>query len=29
MNKFEKPGFVEYNGALEIHSSLMTVVVHQ
>ena len=28
MNKFRKMGFVEYNGRLEIHSSLLHVVLH-
>jgi CRP-like cAMP-binding protein len=28
MNKFKKLGFVEYNGALKINPSLLTVVVH-
>jgi CRP/FNR family transcriptional regulator, cyclic AMP receptor protein len=28
MNKFRKLGFVEYNGRLEIHSSLLHVVLH-
>ena len=29
MNKFKKLGFIEYNGELKIHPSLVTVVVHQ
>ena len=28
MNKFRKLGFIEYNGALKVHSSLMSVVLH-
>ena len=28
MNKFRKLGFVEYNGGLEVHSSLLGVVLH-
>jgi CRP/FNR family transcriptional regulator, cyclic AMP receptor protein len=28
MNKFRKLGFIEYNGALKIHSSLLSVVLH-
>jgi CRP/FNR family cyclic AMP-dependent transcriptional regulator len=28
MNKFRKLGFVDYNGGLEIHSSLLHVVLH-
>ena len=28
MNKFRKLGFIEYNGALEVHSSLLNVVLH-
>jgi CRP/FNR family cyclic AMP-dependent transcriptional regulator len=28
MNKFRKMGFVDYNGHLEIHSSLLNVVLH-
>jgi CRP/FNR family cyclic AMP-dependent transcriptional regulator len=28
MNKFRKLGFVEYNGTLEVHSSLLDVVLH-
>jgi len=29
MNKFKKLGFVEYNGALKINPSLVTVIVHE
>jgi CRP-like cAMP-binding protein len=28
MNRFRKLGFVEYNGSLKIHSSLLNVVLH-
>ena len=28
MNKFRKLGFIEYNGDLKIHDSLMSVVLH-
>jgi CRP/FNR family transcriptional regulator, cyclic AMP receptor protein len=28
LNKFRKLGFIEYNGDLKVHSSLMTVLVH-
>jgi CRP/FNR family cyclic AMP-dependent transcriptional regulator len=28
MNKFRKMGFVDYNGGMEIHSSLLNVVLH-
>ena len=28
MNKFRKLGFVEYNGGLEVHSSLLGIVLH-
>jgi CRP/FNR family transcriptional regulator, cyclic AMP receptor protein len=28
MNKFRKLGFVRYNGELEVHSSLLNVVLH-
>jgi CRP-like cAMP-binding protein len=28
MNKFRRLGFIEYNGRLEIHSSLLSVVLH-
>jgi CRP/FNR family transcriptional regulator, cyclic AMP receptor protein len=27
MNKFRKLGFIEYNGVLEVHSSLLSVVL--
>jgi len=29
MNKFRKLGFIEYNGGLQIHSSLLNVVLHE
>lgn len=28
MNKFRKLGFIEYNGTLKVHSSLVNVIVH-
>jgi CRP-like cAMP-binding protein len=28
MNKFRKLGFIDYNGHLEVHSSLLTVILH-
>ena len=28
MNKFRKLGFVYYNGGLHVHSSLLTIVLH-
>jgi len=28
MNKFRKLGFIDYNGNLEVHSSLLNVVLH-
>jgi CRP/FNR family cyclic AMP-dependent transcriptional regulator len=28
MNKFQKMGFIAYNGRLEVHSSLLNVVLH-
>jgi CRP-like cAMP-binding protein len=28
MNKFRKLGFIQYNGAMEVHSSLLSVVLH-
>jgi CRP/FNR family transcriptional regulator, cyclic AMP receptor protein len=27
MNKFRKLGFIEYNGSLKIHNTLLTVVL--
>ena len=29
MNKFRKLGFIEYNGGLKVHSSLVSVVLHE
>src|SRR5438445_5989182 len=29
MNKFRKLGFIEYNGGLHIHSSLLNIVLHE
>jgi CRP/FNR family transcriptional regulator, cyclic AMP receptor protein len=29
MNKFRKLGFIEYNGTLKIHNSLLTVVLRE
>jgi CRP/FNR family transcriptional regulator, cyclic AMP receptor protein len=28
MNKFPKLGFIEYNGGLKVHGSLLNVIVH-
>jgi hypothetical protein len=28
MNKFRKLGFIRYDGGLEVHSSLLSVVLH-
>jgi CRP/FNR family cyclic AMP-dependent transcriptional regulator len=28
MNRFRKLGFIHYNGSLEVHSSLLNVVLH-
>jgi len=28
MNKFRKLGFIDYNGRLEVHSSLLSVILH-
>lgn len=28
MNKFRQLGFIDYNGAMEVHSSLLSVVLH-
>ena len=28
MNKFRKLGFVEYNGSLKVHSSLLNMILH-
>jgi hypothetical protein len=29
MNKFRELGFIDYNGSMEVHSSLLRVVLHQ
>jgi CRP/FNR family cyclic AMP-dependent transcriptional regulator len=29
MNKFRKLGFIEYNGKIEVHSSLLNMVLHE
>jgi CRP/FNR family transcriptional regulator, cyclic AMP receptor protein len=28
MHRFRKRGFIHYNGALEVHSSLLNVLLH-
>ena len=28
MNKFRKMGFIDYNGQLHVHSSLLNIVLH-
>jgi len=28
MNKFRKLGFIDYNGGLEVNSSLLSIVLH-
>jgi CRP/FNR family transcriptional regulator, cyclic AMP receptor protein len=28
MNRFRKLGFIEYNGEIEVHPSLLSVVLH-
>jgi CRP/FNR family cyclic AMP-dependent transcriptional regulator len=28
MNKFRKLGFIDYNGGIEVHSSLLNVILH-
>jgi CRP/FNR family transcriptional regulator, cyclic AMP receptor protein len=28
MNKFRKLGFIEYSGSMEVHNSLLNVVLH-
>ena len=28
MNKFRKLGFIHYNGGIQVHSSLLNVVLH-
>jgi CRP/FNR family cyclic AMP-dependent transcriptional regulator len=29
MNKFRKLGFISYNGSIEVHSSLLNLVLHE
>jgi hypothetical protein len=29
MNKFRTLGFIEYNGALKVYSSLLNVILHE
>jgi CRP-like cAMP-binding protein len=29
MNKFRKLGFIEYNGTMKVHSSLLNMVLHE
>ena len=29
MNKFRRLGFIDYNGGIEVHSSLLNVVLHE
>jgi CRP/FNR family transcriptional regulator, cyclic AMP receptor protein len=29
MNKFRKLGFIDYNGEIEVHSSLLNLVLHE
>ncbi len=29
LNRFRKLGFIEYNGGLKVHSSLLSVVLHE
>jgi CRP-like cAMP-binding protein len=28
MNKFRKLGFIEYNGGMHVHSSLLNIILH-
>jgi len=28
MNKFRKLGFIDYNGGLQVHNSLLNVILH-
>jgi CRP/FNR family cyclic AMP-dependent transcriptional regulator len=28
MNRFRQLGFIEYNGSMKVHSSLLNVVLH-
>jgi hypothetical protein len=29
MNKFRRLGFISYNGGIEVHSSLLNMVLHE
>jgi hypothetical protein len=29
MNKFRKLGFIDYNGSIEVHRSLLNAVLHE
>ena len=29
MNKFRKKGFIDYNGKIEVHRSLLDAVLHE
>ena len=29
MNKFRRLGFIDYNGTIEVHTSLFNVVLHE
>jgi len=29
MNKFRKLGLIDYNGGIEVHSSLLSLVLHE
>jgi hypothetical protein len=29
MNKFRKLGFIDYNGSIEVHSSLLNLILHE
>ena len=29
MNKFKKLGFISYDGGLEVHNSLLSVILHE
>ncbi len=29
MNKFRKLGFIHYNGSIEVHSSLLNLILHE
>jgi len=28
MNRFRKLGFIKYNGGLQVHSSLLNIILH-